>query len=214
MFSSSKRVDTPYPNDRDTAMTPSFHHSQQATVIAKGVRVEGDFRSQGDVVIEGDVEGAVTLEGMLTVGSEATIKADIHAGEVKISGNIQGNLFIKKQAIFHSSARIAGDIVAERITVESGAIINGRVHIGEGASSSDSAQGNSSQVESIKEESVSAIFETPVKKEEEETKEEEQSSNEKEDSTKEEKDDTKTEDHPDKGQQQLQAIIHTTSSIQ
>lgn len=108
-----------------------------ATIIARGVRVEGEFRSQGDVVIEGDVQGSISASGILTVGSEATIKADISADEARISGTIDGNLQIKKQAIFSSTAKVKGDITAERITVEGGAQLDGRIKIGGTASTTD-----------------------------------------------------------------------------
>lgn len=106
--------------------------ASSATVIARGVKVEGEFHSQGDVLIEGDVQGTISAAGTLTVGPEAKIQANITAQEAIISGEVNGNLQIKNQAIFHASARVKGDIVAERITVESGASIDGRVQIGGG----------------------------------------------------------------------------------
>jgi cytoskeletal protein CcmA (bactofilin family) len=101
-----------------------------ATTIARGVKVEGDFASQGDVVIEGEVHGKITTAGMLTVGPEAVIKADITAGEAAISGSIDGNLSVKKQAVLHSTARLKGDLTAERLSIEAGATLDGRVQIG------------------------------------------------------------------------------------
>ena len=37
------------------------------TVIANGVRVEGEFKSQSDVVIEGEVHGNFATSSLLTV---------------------------------------------------------------------------------------------------------------------------------------------------
>jgi cytoskeletal protein CcmA (bactofilin family) len=131
MFTNTKSSDTPYPTDAPTP-TPvgSTLAPQAATIIARGVKVEGEFKSQGDVVIEGDVQGIISTNGMLTVGPEAHIKADVTAEEAMISGTVDGNLNIKKQAVLHASARIKGDITAERVTVESGAAIEGKVQIG------------------------------------------------------------------------------------
>lgn len=129
MFSTPvKRPDAPFGMD-PTPNTPSSSRAN-ATIIAKGVRVEGEFRSQGDVVIEGEVQGSISAAGVLTVGPEAKIKADISADEARISGVIDGNLQIKNQAIFYSSAKVIGDITAERITVEGGAQLDGRIKIG------------------------------------------------------------------------------------
>ncbi len=130
MFNNSKPTDTPFPTDTpSSAPSPSFS-GQAATIIARGVKVEGEFKSQGDVIIEGEVQGTVSAAGTLTVGNEAHIKADVTAEEAVISGVVDGNLTIKKQAVFHASARIKGDITAERVTIESGATLDGRVQIG------------------------------------------------------------------------------------
>ncbi len=112
-----------------TAAAPSYR-PHAATLIAKGVKLEGDFASQGDVQIEGDVQGKISAAGTLTVGAEATITADVTADEAVISGVLNGNLHITRQLVLHSGARIKGDIVAERISVEAGAVIDGRVEIG------------------------------------------------------------------------------------
>jgi cytoskeletal protein CcmA (bactofilin family) len=131
MFNSSKRQDTPYPSDMPVPQPPVRAMAPQgATVIARGVKVEGEFHSQGDVVIEGEVQGTVSTAGTLTVGSEARIKANVSAEEAVISGTIDGNLDVKKQAVLHASARLKGDLTAERITVESGAALEGRVQVG------------------------------------------------------------------------------------
>ena len=37
---------------------------------------------------------------------------------------------MKKQAVLHATARITGDLTAERVTMESGAALDGRVQIG------------------------------------------------------------------------------------
>lgn len=133
MFSNSKREEPGFmPNVRIPQNSP-FHGGQAATVIARGVKVEGEFHSQGDVVIEGDVRGTIFAAGTLTIGSDAHIVANITAQEAVISGSVQGNLQIEKQAIFHATAHIVGDLTAERITVEAGAVIDGKVQIGIGA---------------------------------------------------------------------------------
>jgi cytoskeletal protein CcmA (bactofilin family) len=131
MFSTpAKQSDASFGMDPTPNVSAVATRSSSATIIARGVRVEGEFRSQGDVVIEGEVQGSISAAGVLTVGSEAKIKADISVDEAKISGVIEGNLQISKQAIFYSSAKITGDITAERITVEAGAQLDGRIKVG------------------------------------------------------------------------------------
>ena len=76
MFTSTKRPDRPENYDSFGGGSSS---SAGSTVIARGVRVEGDFTSQGDVVIEGEVNGHVTTNSLLTVGNEAKLKAEVAA---------------------------------------------------------------------------------------------------------------------------------------
>lgn len=128
MFSSSRASDTPFPAEPVSRLPSASQHA--ATVIARGVKVEGDFKSQGDVVIEGEVQGTVAAAGTLTVGTEAFIKADIHADEAIISGAVEGNVTVTKQAMLHSGAKLKGDLTAERIMVESGAVLDGRMQVG------------------------------------------------------------------------------------
>jgi len=135
MFNLPKRVDTP---DADGASSrpaspfapPSAAYRPPAgTLIAKGVKLEGEFASQGDVQIDGDVQGKISAGGTLTVGAEAAITADVTAESAVISGELNGNLTVAKDLVLHASARVKGDISAERISVESGAVIDGRVEV-------------------------------------------------------------------------------------
>lgn len=153
MFTSSKHTDTPYPTDTPTP-SPSVPGSHAGTIIARGVKVEGAFNSQGDVVIEGEVQGSISAAGTLTVGPEAHIKADIAADEAVISGRVDGNVTVKKQAVLHASANVKGDITAERITIQSGAALEGRVQIGSPTMTS-STKAEEQKVEGKKDEKAS-----------------------------------------------------------
>lgn len=122
MFSSNKRTER-----IDTDM-PTQHGA--ATVIARGVRVEGDFTAQGDVTIEGDVDGHVTAQGTLVIGSEAKLKAEVAADDAIIAGTVEGTVTVKKRLEIKSTARIIGDVTCETALVEAGAVLEGTVSIG------------------------------------------------------------------------------------
>ena len=57
------------------------------TIIAPGVRVEGDFTSQGFVLIDGEVLGTVKTESDLDVGERAKISADVTAATAVASSS-------------------------------------------------------------------------------------------------------------------------------
>lgn len=109
----------------------------QATVIAKGVKVEGDFASDGDVTIEGEVGGKVSANGVLTVGPEAKIKADVKATEAVIAGEIDGTLTVAKRLELRATALIKGNVTCDTLAVDAGATLNGQVTTTRGKSAAN-----------------------------------------------------------------------------
>lgn len=101
------------------------------TIIATGVRVEGDFTSQGRVIIDGEVVGNVKTEDDIHIGEQAKIVANVHARNAIVAGEIKGNMRIKDRLDATSTARIKGDITAGIFTVEAGASLNGKCVAGE-----------------------------------------------------------------------------------
>lgn len=99
----------------------------QETVIALGVRVEGDFVSQGDVLIEGEVAGNIQTASDLRIGDQAKIRADVLAQNAIVSGEIRGNITVAGKLELTPSAKIIGDISADVLSVAAGAQINGKV---------------------------------------------------------------------------------------
>jgi cytoskeletal protein CcmA (bactofilin family) len=101
--------------------------NSQETIIAQGVKVEGDFRSDGDVVIDGEVTGTVETQTFLRIGETARIKADVKAKSAVIAGEVQGNISVGEMLELLASSRVKGDITTGRISVASGAQVNGRL---------------------------------------------------------------------------------------
>lgn len=132
MFSPSK-TDAKYMSTTPPSSQTGFastNVSSAQTVIARGVRVEGDFRSQGNVTIEGELVGSLTCGGHLTIGPEASIQAAIVAEEATVSGTVQGNIKVAHRLELKAMAKIKGDIIAEAVAIESGAALEGHVQIG------------------------------------------------------------------------------------
>ena len=126
-------------------MPEQSHSHANATVIARGVRVQGDFTSQSDVLIDGSVEGNVTTTALLTVGSEAKLKADVTANDAVISGTIEGTLIVKRRLELKSSASVFGDVTCETVAIEAGAVLHGKVTIGSKSAKVDAGKVSSAQ---------------------------------------------------------------------
>lgn len=109
-------------------------NGSEETIIAQGVRVEGDFVSQGDVYIEGEVNGNVKTSGDLRLGSNSAVVADVAANNAVVSGSVKGNLSVASRLDLLESAIVDGDVSCETITIAAGAKLNGQVKMGGGTS--------------------------------------------------------------------------------
>lgn len=105
-------------------------HADADTIIAQGVKVEGDFTSQGSVAIEGEVTGTVRTNESLRVGEQARIHADVSAANASVAGQIRGNIRVAERLELLDSAHIEGDVEAQVLSVAAGAIINGHISMG------------------------------------------------------------------------------------
>ena len=107
--------------------------STEATIIAYGVRMEGQFVSEGDIQVEGEMHGTLESKGDLRVGDRSKIRADVKVTNAHVSGEIRGNLVVTNRLELTETAHIVGDIVAQVIVMAQGARINGQVTMGEDA---------------------------------------------------------------------------------
>ncbi len=102
------------------------------TIIAHGVRIEGEFTSPGDVTIEGELQGVLKTAGNLRVGAQSKIRAEVSAQNAHVEGEVRGNLGVTEKLSLTKTARVIGDIAVADLSVESGAQINGTVTMGAG----------------------------------------------------------------------------------
>ncbi|MBU0614219.1 polymer-forming cytoskeletal protein [Patescibacteria group bacterium] len=102
------------------------------TIIARGVRVEGDFVCDGDIVIEGEVKGSIKADGDLRVGEDAKIVASVTARNAFVSGSIEGLVNIGDRLEMSGSAVIVGDVATSVFSVAAGAKLNGTIKMGDG----------------------------------------------------------------------------------
>ena len=100
------------------------------TVIGPSVMVKGNFNGTGNIVIDGVLKGGVKTAGNIYIGDHANVTADLEAKSARIGGEVKGNLKIEGLLQVVGSAKIFGDIECALLSVDSGAIINGKLVMG------------------------------------------------------------------------------------
>jgi cytoskeletal protein CcmA (bactofilin family) len=115
------------PRDLSTSLAPS---SKSSASISQGIRIKGEVTGSEDLFVDGQVEGKVNLSnGSLTVGPNGEVKADIFAREVIVRGRVDGKIVGREKIQLWSTGNVAGDLQTERLTIEDGAVLRGRVEI-------------------------------------------------------------------------------------
>lgn len=98
--------------------------------IGKSVVVKGELSGSEDLYVDGQVEGTIALKGnSLTVGPNGQVKASVEAKGVVVQGRLDGNIQASDRVELRKSATVTGDITAQRISIEEGASLKGKVDI-------------------------------------------------------------------------------------
>ncbi len=106
---------------------------QVISIIGPGMRVVGDCDTDGAVRIEGRVQGNVRAGKAVVVGKEGVVEGDIHTQDAIISGTVKGTLRAASRLEVQATSRIEGEILAGRMQLEEGALLNGTIQMGKGA---------------------------------------------------------------------------------
>lgn len=96
------------------------------TIIGPSVKVEGNFVGEGNVVVAGMVNGSLKTNHSLKVEKEAKIKAEVETANLYLAGEIRGNVKVKEKTVMTATAKIIGNLETQVLSVEAGAIINGK----------------------------------------------------------------------------------------
>lgn len=102
-----------------------------AACISQGIRIKGEVTGKEDLFVDGTVEGKLDLgNAACTVGPNGKVKADITAREVIVRGHVDGKIDGNERVQLWSTGRVAGEVRTERLAIEDGAILRGKVEAG------------------------------------------------------------------------------------
>jgi cytoskeletal protein CcmA (bactofilin family) len=98
--------------------------------IGKSVVIKGELSGSEDLYVDGRVEGSISLKGnSLTVGPNGQVKASIESKAIVVQGKLEGNVQASDRVELRKSAVVTGDISTQRISIEEGAYLKGKVDI-------------------------------------------------------------------------------------
>lgn len=107
--------------------------SDEATVISKGVKIEGKLSCSGSIRIDGDVQGDITSDSNVVVGENGRVNGQINADSITIGGQVTGTVRAKEKLVMDSKGNLKGDIITKILLMEAGAIFNGNSKMGDSA---------------------------------------------------------------------------------
>jgi cytoskeletal protein CcmA (bactofilin family) len=99
--------------------------------IAEGLKIKGEVQGSEDLRVDGEVEGRISLPGAVVVlGPKGRVIGDVQAREIVLEGAVRGNVTARERVRIAATGKIEGDVAAERLVVEEGAKVSGRIESG------------------------------------------------------------------------------------
>lgn len=116
-------------SDPDRSGGASEGAPQTLSILARGMCVIGELRSDGVVKIEGKVEGSVRAKGQVLVVKGGVVEGDIFTREAVVGGEVRGAIFADERVELQTSSKIDGDVTTPQIIIQEGGEINGNVRM-------------------------------------------------------------------------------------
>lgn len=117
---------------RDRGVKPS-PPEQVISIIGPGMKIVGDCDADGAVRVEGTIIGNIRAGKAVVVGKEGVVDGDIFTQDAVIAGTVKGVIRAESRLEVQASSRVEGEIVAARMQLEEGALLNGTVQMGQSA---------------------------------------------------------------------------------
>ena len=130
----------PNPLPAASAADASLLERRMTAWVGKSLKIQGHIVSEEDLTIDGDVEGTILVgDHTLTVGPGATVKADLTARTITVSGTVIGKVRAHELLVLGATGSVIGEIVAARLRMADGAVVEGSVDAGGARSATKSA---------------------------------------------------------------------------
>lgn len=110
-------------------------NSDQLNKIVDNTLITGDVNSQTNIRVDGKIVGTLKVKGKLVLGTNGIIEGEVNCDVAEIEGVITGNIAVGGLLSLKSTSTINGDIIAQKISMEPGAVYNGKISMSSTVSS-------------------------------------------------------------------------------
>ena len=98
--------------------------------IGKSVVIKGQLSGSEDLFVDGIVEGTIELQGNnLVIGPNGKVRAAVNAKGVVVQGRLEGDIHATERVELRKSGSMIGDVFTQRVAIEDGAYLKGKVDI-------------------------------------------------------------------------------------
>ena len=106
---------------------------QVISIIGPGMKVVGDCDSDGAIRVEGAVQGNIRAGKSVVVGKDGVVDGDIFTQDAVLAGTVKGVVRVDSRLEVQATCRVEGEIIASRMQLDEGAMLNGTVQMGSGS---------------------------------------------------------------------------------
>lgn len=100
--------------------------ADSVSIVASGMKINGDIESEHDMRIDGTISGHVFCKAKVVLGKHGFIEGDLHALNADILGKVTGNVVVKDLLCLKSKCVVSGDLNVGHLEIEPDAEFNGK----------------------------------------------------------------------------------------
>ncbi len=104
--------------------------NDQLNKIVENTRITGDVDSMTNIRVDGNIKGTLNVKGKLVLGTNGSVEGEIRCENAEIEGTITGNIQVSGLLSLKATSKINGDITTQKLSMESGALHNGKTAMG------------------------------------------------------------------------------------
>jgi len=114
-------------NNDDLTSRQSFSKEprQRRSLLHDGIVIKGDWQSDGTVEFGGRITGDLTVDILVVTGT-GNVDGNVRARSVTVEGYLNGTI-AAVEVVLRSTAVVRGEVVAEKIRIDFGANVEGRL---------------------------------------------------------------------------------------